>query len=144
MVAHRCEATPVLLRRIPQNTMKPNPVGWFEIYVQNMDRARAFYQTVFQVSLEELPSPLPGTRMVAFPMNEGPGAAGALVLMPGVHSPGLGTLVYFNCTDCAVESSRVPAAGGRVERPKFSIAPFGFIALVRDSEGNAIGLHSRE
>jgi predicted enzyme related to lactoylglutathione lyase len=57
-------------------------------------------------------------------------------------SGGNSTLVYFHCEDCAVESARVQAAGGRVERPKFSIGQYGQIALVVDSEGNMIGLHS--
>jgi predicted enzyme related to lactoylglutathione lyase len=60
-----------------------------------------------------------------------------------MQNGGLGTLVYFICTDCAVEESRVVGAGGSVERPKFSIGPYGFIALVKDTEGNLIGLHSR-
>lgn len=51
-------------------------------------------------------------------------------------------IVYFNCEDCAVEESRVAAAGGRVFKPKFSIGQYGFVALVHDTEGNLIGLHS--
>ncbi len=120
--------------------MKHNPVGWFEIYVQDMPRARAFYEAVLQLSLQPLPSPL--VEMVAFPMTpEAPGAGGALVRMEGVASGG-STLVYFVCEDCAVVASRVPAAGGRVERPKLAIGDHGFIALAVDSEGNLFGLHS--
>ena len=37
--------------------MKPNPVCWFEIYVEDMDRAKKFYETVFQTKLEDLHSP---------------------------------------------------------------------------------------
>ncbi len=72
------------------------------------------------------------------------GAAGALVRMDGVPSGGGGTLVYFSCDDCAVEQGRVQAAGGTVFKPKFSIAPHGHIALVVDTEGNCIGLHSMQ
>ena len=53
-----------------------------------------------------------------------------------------GTLIYFSCEDCGVEASRVAAAGGQVFKEKFSIAPYGFIALIIDTEGNMIGLHS--
>lgn len=53
-----------------------------------------------------------------------------------------GTVVYFACEDCAVECARVEAAGGRIERPKFSIAPYGNIALCHDTEGNMFGLYS--
>ena len=86
--------------------------------------------------------------MLAFPMPDEsaadrPGACGALVKMEGVAPGGGGTLVYFSCEDCAVEESRVAPAGGHVVRPKFPIGPYGFIALVSDTEGNMIGLHSR-
>lgn len=63
--------------------MEHNPVGWFEIYVQDMDRARQFYESVFQLKLEKLDSP--ALEMLAFPMHmEGTGASGALIRMPGV------------------------------------------------------------
>ncbi len=121
--------------------MTNNPVGWFEIYVQDMPRARQFYQTVLEIELKQLP--MPGMEMWAFPMvHNGSGASGALVKMPGVPADGSSVLVYFSCDDCALEAGRVNAAGGRVEREKMSIGEFGFIALARDSEGNMIGLHS--
>ena len=50
--------------------------------------------------------------------------------------------VYFSCGDCAVEVSRAVRNGGRVQKPKESIGQYGFIALVYDTEGNMIGLHS--
>ena len=123
---------------------KNNPVGWFEIYVNDMKRAKAFYEQVFQITLNELPAPIPGFEMWAFSMEDGlPGCSGALVKMEGMTAGGLGALIYFICDDCAVEEARVVAAGGAVDRPKFSIAPYGFISLVKDTEGNLIGLHSR-
>jgi predicted enzyme related to lactoylglutathione lyase len=120
-----------------------NPVAWFEIYVQDMARARAFYEAVFQVKLQALHDPAHPLEMWSFPGDmDSYGVPGALVKMAGMPSGGNSTLVYFHCEDCAVESARVQAAGGRVERPKFSIGQYGQIALVVDSEGNMIGLHS--
>ena len=125
--------------------MKNNPVGWFEIYVQDLTRAKAFYETVLATTLAPLPSPMPGLEMMAFPMDyTEPGASGALVQMEGKDSGDGGTVVYFKCDDCAVEASRVVGAGGRVIRGKFTIGEYGFIALVHDSEGNLVGLHSME
>ena len=121
--------------------MKSNPVGWFEIYVQDIARARAFYEGVLGTKLERLPSP--EVEMWSFPMQPtASGAAGALVRMSGFPSGGNSTLVYFVCDDCAVEEGRVRGAGGKVERPKMSIGEHGFISLVVDTEGNMIGLHS--
>lgn len=121
--------------------MAQNPVGWFEIYVQDMERAKKFYASVFQAKLEHLGSS--GMDMWAFPMNTGSaGASGALVRMPGFPSGGNSTLVYFSCVDCATEAGRVAKAGGRIQKEKFSIGEYGFIALAFDTEGNLFGLHS--
>ncbi|MFO7301029.1 MAG: VOC family protein [Acidobacteriota bacterium] len=121
--------------------MADNPVPWFEIYVQDMERARRFYEGVFEVTLERLPAE--GIEMWAFPMvAKGPGAAGALVRMEGVEPGGGGTLVYFRCDDCSIEEGRAAASGGRVLRPKTPIGEWGFMSLVADTEGNVVGLHS--
>lgn len=122
-----------------------NPVVWFEIYVQDMERARAFYEAVLAIKLETLGDPTNmGMNMLVFPGMgaERPGAGGALVQMQGVASGPGGTLVYFGCDDCAVEESRVQAAGGAVVKPKTSIGEYGFMVLAQDTEGNLIGLHS--
>ena len=118
-----------------------NPVGWFEIYVQDMDRAKTFYEKTLGVTFEKLESP--GMEMWAFPMNmDAPGAAGSLVKMEGKDSGSGGTIIYFSCADCAVEAGRAAQHGGKVVKEKFSIGQYGFIAFVEDTEGNMIGLHS--
>ncbi len=120
-----------------------NPVIWFEIYVQDMDRAKRFYESVLQVELQRLDNP--EVELWAFPMDmDRAGAGGALVKRDGVASGGNSILVYFACPDCAVEEARVAAAGGHVHRAKFSIGEYGFISLVMDTEGNLFGLHSMQ
>jgi uncharacterized protein len=122
--------------------MKPNPITWCEIYVQDMDRAKQFYESVFQVTLEKLDSPDPNIDMWAFPMSmEAVGASGALVKMDGCESGGSGTIPYFHCDEVAVELARVVTAGGKIHTPKESIGQYGFMALVVDTEGNMIGFH---
>jgi len=121
--------------------MNINPIIWFEIYVQDMARAKAFYEGVLQVKLERLNNP--AIEMWSFPMAmDKVGAGGALVRMDGVPSGGSGTIVYFSCADCAVEAARAVAHGGQVQRGKMPIGEYGFIALVVDTEGTMIGLHS--
>ena len=123
--------------------MANNPVGWFEIYVQDSARARAFYEAVFATTLERLDSG--DLEMWAFPMHrDGTGASGALVRMPGLPSGGNSTIVYFSCADCATEAKRAAGNGGKVFKDKFSIGQYGYIALVTDTEGNMIGLHSMQ
>jgi len=121
--------------------MAMNPVGWFEIYVQDMARAKAFYEAMLAVKLEELADT--GMEYWSFPQSkEGYGAGGALTRMEGVPSGGNSTVVYFTCEDCAVEAGRVVAAGGKIVKEKFSIGRYGFVALGLDTEGNMFGLHS--
>lgn len=120
-----------------------NPVGWFEIYVQDMKRAKAFYESVFDVTLEKLNDAQP--ELWKFPQSmTSYGASGALASVEGMPSGGNSTLVYFTCENCAEELSRAVQAGGKVMKEKFSIGEYGFIALAFDPDGNLIGLHSLE
>jgi uncharacterized protein len=122
---------------------KPNAIGWFDIYVNDMDRAVAFYEGVLKQKLEPIGDPTGETQMMSFPGDmKSYGASGALV--KSAHArPGMGgTMVYFSVEDCSVEESRVAAAGGKIVRPKFSIGDFGWVTLCEDTEGNMIGLNS--
>jgi hypothetical protein len=67
--------------------MQNNPVGWFEIYVQDMTRAKTFYETVFKTKLENATSPEWEMWMFPHAMDKS-GAGGALVKMPGFPSGG--------------------------------------------------------
>ena len=121
-----------------------NVVGWFEIYVDNMDRAVAFYQTVFKKELDDMGDPTDsGIIMKSFPSDMSAyGAPGALVKMEGFGPGKGGTLVYFAVEDCGVEEARVTDAGGQIIQPKQSIGEFGWMSLCKDTEGNVFGLHS--
>lgn len=127
--------------------MNINPVGWFEIYVSDMERAKKFYEAVFDTKLEtmSMPEEFGNMKMEAFPADyTKAGAPGALVQMSHV-TPGVGgTLVYFSSDDCETEAARVEAAGGKIQQPKFSIGEYGFVCMFEDTEGNTIGLHSNQ
>lgn len=125
--------------------MDRNPVNWFEIYVQDMESAKAFYETVLGLELQPLSPPDGELSMFAFPSNpDHPGSGGALVKVDGKDSAVNSTIIYFSCADCAVEESRVADAGGKIERPKMSIGDYGFISLALDTDGNMFGLHSMQ
>ena len=124
-----------------------NPVGWFEIYVAEMDRAKAFYAEVVGAGFSAAPiageGPDAGMEMLFFDADDSAvGAPGALVRHP-MRPPELhGTLVYFSVDDCAAAAARATARCSQVYVEKQSIGEMGFIAIVGDSEGNSIGLHS--
>ena len=123
---------------------KFNPVGWFEIYVQDLDRAKNFYEKVLNINLRPIEGS-PEVKMLGFSDTDAmdkPGSTGALVKMDGVTSGGNSVLVYFITEDCSVEESRVTTAGGKIMKPKMSIGQHGFISICTDTEGNAFGLHS--
>ncbi|MEX1222245.1 MAG: VOC family protein [Idiomarina sp.] len=131
--------------------MKNNPVVHFEIYVQDMTRAKAFYEAVLETKLEHMPNPTPEMEMDMdmwfFPMDKDVGmnsygAGGMLVKMEGFTPGGGGTLVYFGCDDCGIQASRAATHGGSIFQEKMSIGEHGFCALVKDTEGNIIGFHS--
>lgn len=122
-----------------------NTFTWVEIYVNDMQRARAFYEQVLQLELVDLETPesVGEMHMVSFPWKEGaPNISGALVKMADMKPGSGGTLVYFGCEDAGVEISRVEAAGGKVLQPKMAIGQYGFCGICMDTEGNTIGFHS--
>jgi uncharacterized protein len=120
-----------------------NAVGWFDLYVNDMDRAAAFYETVLSHRLELIEDPTGETVIRSFPANmTAYGAAGALVKSPHGRPGTGGTMIYFSVNDCAKEQARVISAGGKLLRPKFSIGQFGWVALCMDTEGNMFGLNS--
>ena len=123
-----------------------NPVIWFEIYTDDLQRAKKFYETVFELELNELPMPetVDNMQMLFFPsdMESKNRATGALVKMEGCKAGGNSTIVYFMSEDCSIEESRIAEAGGSVFRSKMSIGQYGFIVLAIDTEGNMFGIHS--
>jgi len=123
-------------------TIEHNLVGWFEIPVKDFARAKAFYEHVFEIALQE--NRTGSAWMAFFPMWEGTiGAAGSLVEGEGYEPSPAGTLVYFTAPDIDATLVRVEEKGGRILTPKTGIGEFGFIGIFQDVEGNRIGLHSR-
>lgn len=123
--------------------MNNNAIGWFEIYVADMPRARAFYETVFDVTLEKINDGTP--ELWKFPQSmEHHGASGALARAEGMPSGGNSTVVYFSSEDCAVEGGRIAEAGGTVVKDKFSVGQYGFVVIAHDTEGNLFGIHSSQ
>lgn len=120
---------------------KTNALNWFELFVSDFERAKKFYDTILDETLEE--AKMDEARMGLFPYDAKAGVGGAITLMEG-HQPGPGgTVVYLNVEGKLDEVlARVPDAGGKVIRPRFAIGEHGFIAIIADSEGNVLGLHS--
>jgi uncharacterized protein len=136
------------IKQSKTNTMATpakNPFTWIEIYVDDMGRARKFYESVLKVEMEPMiaPGDFGDLEMLCFPSDmDGPNISGALCKTSEFRPGTGGTLVYFSCDDCAVESARVEAAGGKVLQDKMPIGEHGFCSIFIDTEGNTVGLHS--
>jgi predicted enzyme related to lactoylglutathione lyase len=125
--------------------MESNMIGWFEIPVKDMNRAKIFYEEVFDISIAI--HDLDGFVMGWFPTHpDKSGATGSLVKHE-MYTPSdtHGVLIYFTCKDVAVELGRVVTAGGSILQQKTQIGGgHGFMALIKDSEDNRIALHSQQ
>ncbi|WP_333693599.1 VOC family protein [Flavobacterium sp.] len=129
--------------------MNQNVICWFEIYVDNMDRAKQFYATVLGTQFHDMQAPGGSDEFImsCFSNAENQGVSGALVQMKEarVNNPGnTSTMVYFPCEDCSVEESRVEKAGGKVYCSKMAIGEHGFISMCLDTENNTFGLYSMQ
>lgn len=124
--------------------MEQNMVGWFEIPVNDMERAKNFYNKVFDIDIQV--QDFHGTLMGWFPWAEGKtGASGSLIKNEAYEpSDTKGVVIYFSSEDVSIELNRVEDAGGKIVVNKRQISPdVGYMGLFLDSEGNRIALHSR-
>jgi predicted enzyme related to lactoylglutathione lyase len=119
-------------------------VGWFEIPVNDMDRAKAFYETVFEVEIKV--QDFGGTLMGWLPDNNGAyGATGSLIQQESYVPSTEGTLVYFMSKNVKIELDRVETAGGKIYQEKTKISDeHGYMGVFIDSEGNRVAIHSKE
>jgi predicted enzyme related to lactoylglutathione lyase len=120
-----------------------NMVNWFEIPASDLARAKRFYEQVFGVSLSSME--MGPAKMELFPMDpDTPGSAGALITTDGYTPSHEGSVVYFSVEDIDGTLGKAGEAGGKMLVPKTSIGEHGFIGMCEDSEGNRIGLHTRQ
>lgn len=120
-----------------------NAISWFEIPTTDINRAARFYEHILGISLSPLDFPNIKMRMFPTEANE---IGGALVNSGGFHIPSgtHGPLIYLNANpDVQQVLDKVEAAGGKILVPKTQISPeYGFMAVLMDTEGNRIALHS--
>ena len=121
-----------------------NAISWFEIPATDLQRAQKFYETIFGISL--IAMDLPNIKMRMFPIEDPMGVGGALCDSGGFHKPSStdGPLIYLNANpDLQTVLDKVEKAGGKIVVPKTEISPeYGYMAVLIDTEGNRIALHS--
>jgi predicted enzyme related to lactoylglutathione lyase len=116
-------------------------LNWFDIPATNYARAVTFYETVLGISL--IRENMLGAQMGIFPAKPGE-ATGAILARDGVTPGTTGSTVYLKAgNDLSVALARVESAGGKILHPKTFIKDgWGYFAIILDTEGNSVGLHS--
>jgi predicted enzyme related to lactoylglutathione lyase len=116
-----------------------NRAVWFDIPVVDLDRAAAFYRAVLGITVTR--SDFDGFSFCMLQHDDGNG--GCLVPNAKEVSANSGILLYMNVNGRIREAmGRIEALGGKIVEPTKAIGPHGFRAVVLDSEGNRIALHS--
>jgi predicted enzyme related to lactoylglutathione lyase len=120
-------------------------VNWFQIPASDITRAKAFYETICGFSLERMEGP-PTMEMWAFPADRRSGEIGGhIVSGQGAVPSATGTVVFLNADpDLQAALDRVEGAGGKILMPKTPTSmDAGYFAMITDTEGNTVGLHSQ-
>jgi predicted enzyme related to lactoylglutathione lyase len=121
-----------------------NSLNWFEIPALDIVRAKKFYETIFNISMMDMPEMM-GMKMAGFPAEMGSGKANGALAQSPMHKPSLeGVIIYLNANpDIDAVINRIEAAGGKILMPKMMISKdIGSMAFFADTEGNKMGLHA--
>jgi predicted enzyme related to lactoylglutathione lyase len=124
-------------------TNNENSLNWFEISVGEINRAKKFYETIFDIKMDQ--AEMMGMQMAFFPYEPGSGKASGGLVQGQYHKPSVdGVKIYLNGNpDLAVALSKIEKAGGKITMPKTNIGEdMGFMAFFQDTEGNIVALHS--
>jgi len=118
------------------------PISWFEIPALDLNRACAFYEQIFEVTLNR--GDMGPASLAVFPYDLDNATGGCIMTGPGLTPSADGVVLYLNANpslDAILE--RVPAAGGKIALPRTELPPgMGVFAQILDTEGNRVGLHA--
>ena len=120
-----------------------NALNWFEIAVNDLSRAKKFYDQIFDIEMAQ--HDLMGMAMAFFPTDDSAGKVSGALVQSGMHTPSAtGSFIYLNGNpDLALVLDRVEAGGGQVVTAKTFVSnEVGYMAFFLDTEGNKVGLHS--
>lgn len=119
-----------------------NAINWFEIPANDISRAKTFYESIFEIKMEEME--MPGMKYAMFPFDPTKAKVAGGIAQSQFHTPSsTGSIIYLNANpDLQIVLDRIENAGGKVTMPKTSIGQNGFMSLFNDIEGNIMALHS--
>ena len=120
-----------------------NQIVWVDIPVLDLDRAVRFYSAVLGGKVQK--QEYPGMTIGLLPAYDTEGdVSGCLFTKDDERPSATGLLIYLNAQGRLDEAiAVVEPNGGKVLQPRHQIGPHGYRAVILDSEGNRVALHSR-
>lgn len=122
-----------------------NALNWFEIPTKDIKRAQKFYESIFEMEMQDFP--VGEAKMVTFPYSPGLGNMSGALIEHELYEPrDNGVLIYLNANP-SIQTiiDRIEPAGGTISIPKTQISPeIGYMCVFLDSEGNRLALHASE
>lgn len=118
-----------------------NALNWFEIPTVDINRARKFYEALFEVTMFEME--IEGQKMLIFPTPQDK-SSGALLQDENIKPSADGAIIYLNANpEIQPVIDRIEANGGKVLIPKTLISKeIGYFCHFLDTEGNRVALHA--
>ena len=108
----------------------------FELNADDPERAAKFYRDAFGWKIDKWRGPEDYWLVATGPGDE-PGIDGAITHRMG---PGITTVNTVDVDDLDAALERAKAAGATVALSKMIVPGVGFLAYIRDTEGNTVGL----
>jgi predicted enzyme related to lactoylglutathione lyase len=116
-----------------------NSIGWFEIYVSDVEKAKDFYGDLFEWEFKSLEGFEPEYTTIF----TGEDSIGGGFMKSSSAQEGQSVLIYIDVEDIEMTLKKVEEKGGKIEKPKTLIsATSGYYGLFRDLDNNLIGVWS--
>jgi predicted enzyme related to lactoylglutathione lyase len=120
-----------------------NSIHWVEIPTTNIERAVGFYNNLLSIEMKVME--VMNMKTAFFPHTAETQSGGCLMQGPHYIPSDKGTLIYLSAGEnLQTALDRVDAAGGTIVLPKTSIGANGYMAHILDTEGNKVGLYSKQ
>jgi len=111
-----------------------NPFVHVELQTKNLDKAKKFYQGLFDWKLDDMPM---GNGMSYTVINVGEGTGGGMMTNPAPGTPSH-WLAYVDVADVDATTEKAKSLGATVVQPKTEVPDMGWFSVIVDPTGAAI------
>jgi uncharacterized protein len=122
-----------------QQETKAGSIVWFEIPVDNVERAKSFYSSLFGWKIERFPGPMEYWHIDTGGSDDTPDGA----ILPRQHAQH-GVTNYIGVPSVDQFMAKVEKLGGKICMPKTAVPQMGYFAICQDTDNNAFALWERD